>query len=210
MISWNLRELYFKYFFRSLCLTTFVSSSLLLKSSLEMYFVQGKYSRRGKKIKGVGTLDFRVTATYSRFQGLLKFLLHNIKQSSFCEQATFIKKKYFSDLPNLLSSMWILLISLFFTVAIIAKFGETEESKTLKSEIGAWLRNFADREGGRKDHGIRVDQEFTKWLYCINDKYSQLWIFLFFFVYFSVWMIYYQWYLTEKKIYYTRITYERN
>ena len=59
----------------------------------------------------------------------------------------------------LLSSMWILLISLLFTVAIIAKFGETEESKTLKSKIGAWLRNFADREGGRKDRGISVDQE---------------------------------------------------
>ena len=49
----------------------------------------------------------------------------------------------------------------FFTVAIVAnnKFGETEESKTLKSKIGAWLRNLADREGGRKDRGISVDQE---------------------------------------------------
>ena len=39
------------------------------------------------------------------------------------------------------------------------KFGETEGSETLKSKIGAWLRNFASREGGRKDRGISVDQE---------------------------------------------------
>ena len=72
-----------------------------------------------------------------------------------------LKKKLFVRSPYFVKFDVNITNIFFFTVAIVAnnKFGETEESKTLKSKIGAWLRNLADREGGRKDRGISVDQE---------------------------------------------------
>ena len=130
-----------------------------------MYFVQGKYSKQGKKIKGVGKLDFSATATFSCFQDLLKFLLYNIKQSSFYKQATFIKKKLFVRSPYFvkfdvnITNIFVYYSGVYYSGVEFIKFGETEESETLKSKIGAWLRNFASREGGRKDRGISVDQE---------------------------------------------------
>lgn len=93
--------------------------------------VQGKYSGYGKKSKGVGKLDFSATATFTCFEG-------NQQRSLFWLQQLF----YYMNLC--------------FTAAIRAKFGLSEDPKTLKSKIGVWLAHFGDREGGRKGRDAAV------------------------------------------------------